>query len=247
MEIKTDITKRDLVEFQLFQLLRCRDARAWWMAAALLPPLALISLINQLLRLFLPSHPHISTMLVPIALVLPFYLLLLFRVSRLLLAWQMDHSVGASGYQAALGQRLLFINERGIAIEHQSRRAFHPWEHIIRVVANGDYGYAYTSSNRAVIIPRHSFNNGDEVSFRAFMQAAIVFHWEKELATKAAAEARSADAAAGAKAERQALEPDLNLEMADTSKASSFDTQWSKVALKNVKPSEVGAENAWLG
>ena len=115
------------------------------------------------------------------------------------------------------------------------------------MVSNGDYGYAYTNSNRAVIIPRRCFNNGDEISFRSFMQATIVFHWEKERAAKAAAEAGSADAAATAKVERDALEPDLNLKMADTSKASGFDTQWSKVALKNVQPSQVGPQNAWYG
>ena len=98
-----------------------------------------------------------------------------------------------------------------------------------------------------MIIPRRCFKDGDEVPFRAFMKAAIVYHWEKERAARAARDAATAEATAKARAERQVLEPELNLKIAEQSQGSSSDTQWSRIALKNVQPSEVGSDNAWYG
>ena len=217
------------------------------MAAALLPPLAIIGAIIWFMHLFVAGPIHLSTMLLPVALVLPFYLLLFYRVSRLLLAWQMDHSIGAGRYQSLLGERLVTIDEDGVTIEHKFDGGFRRWEDVLRVVANGDYGYIYTGADRPTIIPRRCFSDGDEVPFRAFMKAAIIYHWQKETAAKAAAEAAAKEAVAAATAKRPAVEPSLNLTLAPPETENGSDTQWSSVALHNVKPTEVGAETAWLG
>ena len=244
MEIKTDITKRDLVEFQLFQLLRCRDARAWWMAAALLPPLLLIGAIAWGINR-VSGTVRLSTMLLPLALVLPLYLLLFYRVSRLILGWQMDHALGVGKKQALLGERLVLINERGVEIENKSGRNFRRWETVLRVVANGDYGYIYTGTDHAIIIPRRCFSHVDEAGFRAFMKAAIIYHWQTESVTRTAGEEAAKRSVASAKAQGE-LEPSPALNFSQAATVSQgHDTEWSPVALKNTNPSEAVTEASW--
>src|SRR5262249_25680264 len=138
------------------------------------------------------------------------------------------------------------INENGVTVEHTFERGFRRWEDIIRVVANGDYGYIYSGADRATIIPRRCFHDGDEVPFRAFMKAAIIYHWEREHVAKATAEQAAAEAAALAKAQRETGEPSpiVALSKPDSEPGES-DTQWSRAALKNIDPSGAAVEATW--
>jgi len=205
MEIKTHITKSDLVEFHLFQLARSRRERARRIFWALLPPVAVTGVIFWLIAKYVAGPIRPSTLL-PMVPIVPLYLVLLQRLTQRRLAQQVDRLLECGHACSALGEYLITIGEEGITAAEGPETHFRSWNKVRRVVANGDYCYVFTDPARAIIVPRHSFS--DEHAFRAFVKVAVIYHWHKESAAAQAAHA-VAEAAAKAAAEKaaQAGEP----------------------------------------
>jgi hypothetical protein len=205
MEIRTHITKSDLVEFHLFQLARSQRERARRIYWALLPPVAIAGVIFSLIAKHVAGPIRPSTLL-PMVPIVPLYLVLLHRFTQRRLAQQVDRLLKSGNACSALGEYLITIGEEGITAAEGPETHFRSWNKVRRVVANGDYCYAFTDTARAIIVPRHSFS--DEHAFRAFVKVAVTYHWHKESVIAQAAHA-VAEAAAKAAVERvvQAGEP----------------------------------------
>jgi hypothetical protein len=192
MEIRTHITKSDLVEFHLFQLTRSRRERAHRIFWALLPPVAITGVIFWLIAKYVPGPIRPSTLL-PMVPIVPLYLVLLHRITQRRLTKKVDRLLKSGHACSALGEYLITIGEEGITSTEGPDTRFRSWNEVSKVEANGDNCYFFTEPDRAIIIPRHSFS--DEHSFRAFVKVAVIYHWHKEsAATQAAAEAVEAAA-----------------------------------------------------
>ncbi len=192
MEIKTHITKDDLVEFHLFQLARSGRERALRIVWALVPPISVTGAIFWLIAHYLPG-PIRTVTLLPLAPIVPLYLVLLHRLTQRRLVRQVDRLLESGQACSALGEYLVTIGEEGITRVEGTISQFRSWNEVQRVVANGDYGYVFTEPDRAIIIPRHSFS--DDHTFRAFVKVAVIYHWHKESAAVQAAKAAAEKAA----------------------------------------------------
>ncbi len=172
------------MEFRSFQMLRRSGRRYWVAACALLPPVAFVATVFWLVSRVPGPVPFWST-LAPLLLIVPLYLLLLYRLTRRWLARQVDLWLKAGPNQAILGEYMVAITEDGVTAVHGKEEKSWRWEQIWGVVANNDYGYIYTSPNQPIIIPKHCFTDADY--FHLFMKTAVIAHWNKERAAAAAA------------------------------------------------------------
>ena len=182
MEIKTNITKQDWIEFHLFHQLRRRRALGRHLAWAFVPPLAIIGLLFAVIA-HNTSGPIRYSNTLPLALILPLYLALFYGVTRRQLAREITASLESHTDRFFLGERVVALSPEGIAVTTESESTFRRWEEIPQVLANADYGYIYSGTDQALIIPQRCFQENGY--FRAFIKSAVFHHWEKEIAPTA--------------------------------------------------------------
>jgi len=195
VEIKAHITKADLVEFQLFQLLRRADGRYQRIAYAVLPPIVIIAGLFGLIASRFPVPVPVANTLLPLLLVVPLYLLLLYRLTKRRLARQLDLWLKIPENQKVLGDHLITLTEDGLTVLVGSEQQIWRWEQILRVIANNNYGYIYTGPNQALIIPQRCFP--DASAFHTYVKFAVIHHWNKQRAAAALASATDAEASKG--------------------------------------------------
>lgn len=169
MEIKTQVTKADLVEFQLFQKLRSATFRLRFFSWALLPP----SVVAAAGYALTAGRPHLVRLAV--FLIVPFYLTLFYHLTRRRLTRKLESSSDSAQSQCGLGDQFIDVGEQGVLLKAGSENVFLDWAKIPRVIVNNTYGYIYTSPDRAIIVPQRCF--GDGGAFALFMKVAVIYHW----------------------------------------------------------------------
>ena len=195
MEINAHITKADLVEFQLFQLLRRADGRYQRIAYAVLPPIVIIAGLFGLIASRFSGPVPVANTLLPLLLVVPLYLLLLYRLTKRRLARQLDVWLKTPENQKMLGDHLITLTEDGLTVVQGSEPQVWRWEQILRVIANNNYGYIFTGPDQALIIPQRCFP--DHSAFHTYVKFAVIHHWNKQRAAAALASATDAAASKG--------------------------------------------------
>src|SRR5712691_3047687 len=99
MEIKTHITKADLIEFRLFHLLRNRATRYGALACAFLPPIAVLATALVLLAHSAPGPLRFTSMALPALLLLPLYTVLFFHIRKRRLGRKLDEFLKSGQHQ----------------------------------------------------------------------------------------------------------------------------------------------------
>ncbi|PYJ03171.1 MAG: hypothetical protein DME25_13085 [Verrucomicrobia bacterium] len=219
MEIKTNITKADLVEFRLYNQLRNRKAKLRRLALAWGPPAGLVGAVLALQTCFGPGPLEIAGLIVS-ALVLGIYPASFFYLTRKRLAREVEQTLKAdpSSGSALLGEHLVVLSEGGVKVvveeetapertapeareagastAGRAEPAHWRWGQIPNVEATGDYGYIYTAPGKAIIVPRRCFPAGEV--FDQFVKSAIIYHWKRDHApiTQPEEQAASSDASA---------------------------------------------------
>jgi len=175
VEINTHIDRRDLIELALFRRLRNGPQRfrrlAW---AALVPAVAVIA---ALAWWFIPGKSRLVYTPALLSIV-PFYLVLFYRISRRRVATELDRLIKADGEHAGLGDYLISLSEEGVKSQLGSAEKFYRWEEIVRVLATGDYCYLYTTADDTLILPARCFP--DRNAFQTFAKLAVIYHWNYE-------------------------------------------------------------------
>ena len=166
MEIRTQLTKDDLVGFQLFHTLRSGSARVRFLCWAIVPPLATSVVAFWLTRGHLSGLVRLSFLLV-----VPVYAFLFYLQTRAGLARKLEVT---GNTQTELGEHSILLADEGIHVVHEAETKFLAWTDIVQVIVNTNYGYIYTSADQAVIIPLRCF--ADENQFALFMKMAVIYH-----------------------------------------------------------------------
>jgi YcxB-like protein len=175
MEIKTQITKADLVEFHLFHNLRSGGSRLRFFSWALLPP------VIPTAALFGLSAGHLGRPVrVSFLLLIPLYFALFYYFTRRRLARQLETPVSSVRAESELGDHVIDVEEQGVRLNDGSENVFLNWAQIPRVLVHNSYGYIYTSPDRAIIIPERCFS--DSNAFTLFMKVAVIYHWNVQRA-----------------------------------------------------------------
>jgi hypothetical protein len=178
MEIKTHITKADLVEFRLFHLLRDPKTRYSALACAFLPPVAVLATALMLLSHYAPGPVRLATTVLPGLLFLSLYTALFFHIRKRRLGRKIDGFLKGGQHQSQLGEFQVILSEEGVTVASGPQPTFRAWKQIQSVIANGDYGYIYTGPDQAIIIPQHDFP--DYQTFRNFVKSAVIYHWNRD-------------------------------------------------------------------
>jgi hypothetical protein len=176
MEIRTQITKDDLVGFRLFHALRSGSARIRFLFWAIVPPLAASVIPLWLTRGHLNGLVRLSFLFV-----VPVYAFLFYLQTRAGLARKLE--VTGNTQTGDLGEHSILLAEEGIHIAHEAETKFFAWTDIVQVIVNTNYGYIYTSADQAVIIPLRCF--ADENQFALFMKMAVIYHCNTQRASTA--------------------------------------------------------------
>ena len=178
MELKTEITKDDLVQFRLFEMFRSRHA--WWrrLVMAILPPAIGVSASFALIAFTSAKPIQLSTTLLSMLFFIPSYAAAFHWLTKRGVKKQLDDPSAKMETESMLGEFHIMLNPEGLTITQGSQPNFKPWAEVLSVVANGDYGYIYTNAPSVVIIPQRCFPTDGE--FRGFVKAAIIFHWNPE-------------------------------------------------------------------
>ena len=174
VEIKTHIDRRDLIELELFRQLRSGPQRFRRLALALIPAVAVIAAFAWW---FIPATSRL-TYTPALLLTMPLYLALFYRLTRRRVAARLDLAIAADREHAALGEYLISLSDEGVKSQHGSTEKFYRWDAIVRVLANGDYGYLYTSPEDVLVLPARCFPDGN--AFRTFVKLAVIYHWNCE-------------------------------------------------------------------
>ena len=172
MEITSNISRQDLVEFQLLHQLRSGQERLRGTTWALLSAVAIGAAV---LWLVVPAsaRPVYST---AVLITLPVYLGLFYLLRKAKLARELNAALPAD--HPALGEYTVTMSEDGIGANHGETKSFYRWDQISRVSANGDYCYVYTGPQQAVILPQRCFP--DVISFDTFVKLSVIYHWQGE-------------------------------------------------------------------
>lgn len=177
MEIKTQITRADLVEFHLFHNLRSGASRLRFLAWALLPP------VIPSAALFGLTAGHLARpMRVSFLLLIPLYFALFYYFTRRRLARQLESPVSAARAESELGGHVIDVQEQGVRLNNGSRDVFLDWARIPRVLVHNSYGYIYTGPDHAIIVPERCFSDGN--AFALFMKVAVIYHWNAQREAK---------------------------------------------------------------
>jgi len=194
MEIRTQITREDLVALEWFNLLRSGNARYQLLFWAVVPPLAASGIPLWLTAGHLSSLVRLSFLLI-----VPVYMVLFYRGTRGRLARNLDDSCHTAQTQRELGDYSILLADEGIHIAHEAETRFLAWTDILRVIVNSSHGFIYTAENQALIIPQRCFPQENE--FALFMKMAVIYHWNNQPTTTGQAEDdQSPSALAGAPA-----------------------------------------------
>ena len=175
MEIKTQITKADLVEFRLFHTLRSVRSRLSFFSWALLPPLAAAVVLFGFTAGHLPLLARLALWSV-----VPLYFALFYYLTRRRLAKELEHALISGPTHSELGDKVIDVEEKGVRLNDGSEDVFLNWAEIPRVIVNNSYGYIYTSTDRAIIVPQRCFADGN--AFALFMKVAVIYHWNVQRA-----------------------------------------------------------------
>src|SRR5437763_92825 len=116
MEIKTHITKADLVEFRLFHLLRDRKTRYGALACGFLPPIAILAIGLVLLAHYAPGPVRVTSMVVAPLLLLPLYTALFFHIRKRRLGKRIDQFLKRGQQQSLLGEFQIILSEEGVTV-----------------------------------------------------------------------------------------------------------------------------------
>jgi hypothetical protein len=178
VEIKTEITKDDLVQFRLFEMFRSRQA--WWrrLVMAILPPAIGVSASFGLIAFSSAKPIQLSTTLLSMVLFIPSYAAAFHWLTKRRIKKELDSPSAKVETDSMLGESQIVLSPDGLTITHGSKPSFMPWAEVLSVVGNGDYGYIYTNTAGVVIVPQRCFPSEEE--FRVFVKAAIIFHWNRE-------------------------------------------------------------------
>src|SRR5436190_6513987 len=136
MEIRTQITREDLVALEWFNLLRSGNARYQLLFWAVVPPLAASGIPLWLTAGHLSSLVRLSFLLI-----VPVYMLLFYRGTRGRLARNLDDSCHTAQTQRELGDHSILLADEGIHITHEAETRFLRWTDILRVIVNSSYGF----------------------------------------------------------------------------------------------------------
>jgi YcxB-like protein len=170
MQIKTQITQADLVEFEFFNKLRPIGDRLRFFAGALVPPLIPSGVLFGLTAGHLPTLVRVSFLIV-----VPVYFALFYYLFRRRVAKELQGQTHSD-----IGDRVIDVEEQGVQFSHGSQNIFLNWAQIPRVLVNNSYGYIYTSPDRAIIVPQRCFTDGN--AFALFMKVAVIYHWNVQRA-----------------------------------------------------------------
>jgi hypothetical protein len=182
VELRTEITKDDLVQFRLFEMFRSRNA--WWrrLVLAVLPPAIGVSASFALIAFSSAKPIQLSTTLLSMVLFIPSYAAAFHWLTKRGVKKELDDPSAKMETESMLGEYQIVLTPEGVTITHGPKPSFMPWAEVLSVVGNGDYGYIYTNTAGVVIVPQRCFPSEEE--FRGFVRAAIIFHWNREPAVK---------------------------------------------------------------
>jgi hypothetical protein len=175
MEIKTQITQADLIEFQLFHSLRSVGSRLRFFSLAILPALVPSAALYAITAGHLSRPVRLSFLLT-----VPLYFGLFYFLARRRVAKNLERSLNSKQTNAELGDHVIDVEEQGIRLNQGAKDRFLNWKDIKRVIVNSGYGYIYTSADRAIIVPERSFTDGN--AFALFMKVAVIYHWNAQRA-----------------------------------------------------------------
>ena len=170
MEIRTQITQADLVEFEFFHQLRPLGDRLRFFSLALVPALIPAGALFGLTAGHLPTLVRSSFFLV-----VPVYFALFYCLARRRVAKQVQGQTHPD-----VGDHVIDVEEQGVQLTQGSATIFLNWSQIPRVIVNNSYGYIYTSPDRAIIVPQRCFTDGN--AFALFMKVAVIYHWNVQRA-----------------------------------------------------------------
>jgi len=145
---------------------------------AILPPAIGVSASFGLIAFSSATPIRVSTALLSMLLFIPSYAAVFHWLTKRSIKKQIDDPSAKVETESMLGEYQIALSPEGVTITHGSQPSFKSWAKVPSVVGNGDYGYIYTNTASVVILPQRCFPSDEE--FRAFMKAAIIFHWNRE-------------------------------------------------------------------
>jgi len=169
VEIQTNITEQDLIDFNLYHLSHSPTAKRQRLVVTFLPGLMWSGL--WLVLSAFSKHP-LETMkaLIPLIMGGPLFVLLNFVMWRWSLSRQIQKQLAEGENKGALGPRKIIISPNGLAeISELSQSTTH-WEAVEKIVATDDCLYIYLSALSAAIVPKRF--SPDATSFEEFGKTA---------------------------------------------------------------------------
>ena len=183
MQAITKITRRDLLEFELFKDPSSGKGPVPRVAFAIAPPLAIMVAVLALLALFVPKSVWSGATLVSLLACFACYFLLFRSVTRRRAARAVEQSLRRPDASSLLGEQSVTLEDDGVSVVRSGQQTFYPWSEVRRVVAEGDYCYISVGPEKAIIIPSSSFADPDV--FSVFVKMAVISHWNDERTTSA--------------------------------------------------------------
>ena len=177
LEIQTEITKDDWLEFGLYHY--ADSAAVKRLRLILLLPGVLWSALWLGAAALSDTPAETAKALMPLILGgLIYVVLLLFRwrkaSTRKTISRQLQSHLGQGENRAMFGQYRISLSEAGVAEVGEARQATTHWKAVEKVVVAGDWLYIYTSAFSAVIVPKRCFT--DAARFEEFVAAARRYH-----------------------------------------------------------------------
>jgi len=174
MIIEYDLTKHDLIVFNLYHVRHSPTIRRQYLISLFVP--AVIGLLVCIVIWYLAvqtSGTPLKTLLalLPLFTFVPLYVVLFPWAYRRNLRKNIDGMVREGKSRGLFTRHRLTLSEETVGEVSEYSETSTAWQAVERVVMTEEYGYIYINALAAIIVPRRAFPGTSE--FEAFVQTAM--------------------------------------------------------------------------
>ena len=172
MEIQTNLTNQDLLDFNLYHLSHSPTAKRQRLIG-LLPGFVLTGLW---VGLSVMSDEPLRTFkaLVPLFMPGPVYIVSLLAIWRWSIARQIQKHLEEGENRGVLGPHKIIISSDGVADIGELSQSTTQWKAVERVISTEHYAYIYVNALAAMVVPKRFFPN--DAAFEEFVKLAEQYH-----------------------------------------------------------------------
>jgi hypothetical protein len=177
MTIEYELTKDDVLAFNLYHRSHSPTLRRQYYFAWLLPALAWLTVCTALWYCAdqRPGEPLQTFLdLLPMFCGVPIYLAIFPWARRRGLRRVLDSMMSEGKNRAVFGRRTVTLSREGIAQSGEFASSSISWRTVERVVRDGDHAYIYSGAVTAIIVPRRAF--AGESEFDDFVMTTRRYH-----------------------------------------------------------------------